>query len=197
MTLVIGITGGIASGKSRAARMVQKPGMLLFNADAQVHDLLTHHKPCIAQIAELFSDSLVGEKIDRAILAKQVIKNADALKILEQIIHPFVHEKECQMIDRAVRNRLPAVILDIPLLFETGSAQLCDWVIAIDVAPDIQRHRAFLRAGMSAEKYSKLLARQWLADRRNAAADYVITSNLGAGKMYRDLQIMMREITTW
>lgn len=197
MTLVIGITGGMASGKSTAARMAKQPGILLFNADDAVHYLFNKNRACIAAIAAHFPAVDKKGVIDRAALSAAITKDAAALLTLENIVHPFVRQMENQLINKAVRHRLRAVILDIPLLFETGAEALCDYVIAVDVAPDLQRRRAFLRRGMTEAKYQKLLARQISGDTRNQLADAVITSNLGRAAMRRQIGRIMKRLGAW
>lgn len=195
MTLVLGITGGMASGKTTATRMLKRPGISIFNADACAHHLMTHDAKCIAVIAQHFPRAHNNGRIERSALAQEIIRAPIALKTLENILHPRIRAREIKAINLAARNRQRMLVLDIPLLFETGAERLCDYVIAVDVSEKLQHIRAFKRAGMTQEKYLRLRARQLPAAQRNAYADYVITSNLGRANMRRQLELLLRKLS--
>lgn len=194
MTVIIGITGGIASGKSTAARMMKRPGIVVFNADDCVHELFVTDFSLIAEIAEVFPEVCVEQRIDRAALSRRIASDSAALTKLEQCVHPRVREKEIAAINHAQRNGLDALVLDIPLLFETGADSLCDRVIAVDVSAKIQHTRAMKRRGMNEEKLKKLLARQCKPFLRNSLSDMVITSNLGRAHMRRQIENIVKGI---
>lgn len=191
MTLVIGVTGGIASGKSTAARLMQREGVALFDADACVHVLMRDHPECIAAIAEHFPEALEAGSIIRHTLAKKIAIDETKLKTLESIIHPYVREEEVKAISAAKALGLKAIVLDIPLLFESGADALCDIVVAIDIDPDTQRARAFARPGMSDEKFERLLARQLQPHVRSGKADIVISSGMGLEQMKESIDQLM------
>ncbi len=196
MTIVVGITGGMASGKSTATAMLKRPGIRCFNADDCAHRLLKNHPEVIRRLAERFPAALEQGMIDRSKLAACVVGDDRALHALEQILHPFIRAEEEAFIARAQRQRLRAVALDIPLLFETGADALCDLVIAVDASEKRQRRRAFSRPGMSEEKYRRLRARQLPARTRNQLADSVISSNLGKAQMRRELETILKRVMT-
>lgn len=203
--LIIGITGGMASGKSTLAKMFVGPGVVHVDADALVHRLMRHDRATIAAIAEAFPSAVIarplegrsnpslssGKKmdchgakaprndaasIDRAALAQHISKKPETLSILEAILHPRVRALEEKAILDASRQRLRAVILDVPLLFETDADQLCDVVIVAHAPLKLRRARAFRRLGMSEAKWQRLIARQLPdADRRHRA-DYIIST---------------------
>lgn len=191
MTLVIGVTGGIASGKSTAARMMQREGVALFDADACVHMLMHDHPECVSAIAEHFPEALEEKSIARHVLAKQIAADETKLKTLESIIHPYVREEEVRAINAAKAQGLKAIVLDIPLLFESGAEALCDVVVAIDVDADTQRTRAFARPGMTDEKFARLLARQMQPHVRSGKADIVISSTMGLEQMEQAITLLM------
>ncbi len=191
MTLVIGVTGGMASGKSTAARMMQRDGVALFDADACVHLLMKDHPECIGDIAKHFPEALEDGAVARHVLAKEIAADETKLKLLESLIHPYVREEEIRAIMQANEQGFKAIVLDIPLLFESGAERLCDVVIAVDVDPDTQRIRAFERAGMTDEKFARLLARQLDSQTRNSKADIVISSVSGLEEMQQAIDLLM------
>ena len=206
--LVIGVTGGIASGKSTVARMIAGRGVLHVDADAIVHQLLAHDRETIAKIAAAFPECtkpchalqssphagepkpswvLVGG-INRAALARHITQHPQALATLESILHPRVRAAELEAIANATRNRLRAVVLDIPLLFETDADQLCDLVIVAYAPLTHRRRRAFARAGMTEEKWQRLLARQLPDHHLHPRADVVVRTGAGKAATRRQLQ---------
>lgn len=191
MTLVIGVTGGIASGKSTAARMMQRAGVALFDADACVHMLMNDHPECIADIAKHFPEALSEKSIARHVLAKEIAADAAKLKTLESIIHPYVREEEMKAIRAAKEQGLKAIVLDIPLLFESGADALCDVVVAIDVDVKTQWERAFARSGMTQEKFDRLIARQLEPHVRSGKADIVISSTMGLEQMQQAIDLLI------
>lgn len=191
MTLVIGVTGGMASGKSTAARMMQRDGVTLFDADACVHLLMKDHPECIGDIAKHFPEALQEGAIARHVLAKEIAADEAKLKTLESLIHPYVREEEIRAITAAKEQGLKAIVLDIPLLFESGAERLCDVVVVVDVDPETQRVRAFERADMTEEKFAKLLARQLDPHVRSSKADIVISSTMGLEEMQQAIDLLM------
>ncbi len=170
MKKIIGITGGIASGKSTVARMFAEHGLIHFDADAVVHRLMRDDQTMIRAIAGLFPQSLEEGTISRRALSAIVAQNPKALAALESIIHPVVRRHEQSLIATADRS----VILDIPLLFETGADAQCDVTIAVHAPLAIARERAFARPGMTEEKWQRLTHRQMDEQERCARATHVI-----------------------
>lgn len=199
MTIVLGVTGGMASGKSTASSMLHCPGSLRFNADAAVHHLFHHHAPAIAKLAAIFPPAHQNGRIDRTALSHALKDDASGMGLqrLEAIIHPFVREMEHAMLRKAARNHLKWVVLDIPLLFETGAEQLCDAVIVTDVSPKLQRARALARPGMTEEKFTALTSRQLDRQSRLEKADFIVTSNLGKAHMRAELAHVMKGFKLW
>ena len=185
---VIGLTGGIASGKSTAARMLRGKGVVHIDADAIVHQLMARDAAVIAAIGKAFPFAVEGEKILRSALAAQIATHPEALGVLEQILHPRVREEEARAIALAKKQRRRGVLLDVPLLFETGLDAWCDVVVVIGVSPSIQRQRALRRPNMSEDKLQRLLARQTKEAERRNAADIAVMSTLGKAHMRRALE---------
>lgn len=192
--LIIGVTGGIASGKSSIARMFAGRGIAHVDADKLVHLLMRQDRKLIAEIAKAFPKAAKEkEGIDRAALAAHIAKNPKALATLEAIIHPRVRACEMLAIDIARRNRLRALVLDIPLLFETDADSLCDVVVVAHAPIKHRRARAFARAGMTEEKWQRLLERQLPNHHHHTRADVVIPTGIGKAETRRRVQQLMTE----
>ena len=186
--IVLGVTGGIASGKSTVARMLCGRAGVHINADDVVHDLFANDALLIAAIADSFPTAIVKGAVDRAALGAHIAKHPEALYALEAIVHPAVRAAEAHMIRVAQRQRRPLVVLDVPLMFESGSDHLCDAVIAVVAGRDVQARRAMARGGMSREKFDALIARQLTDAARAEKADAVITTRLGKAHTMRIVQ---------
>jgi dephospho-CoA kinase len=195
-TLVIGITGGMASGKSTVAAMFNAPGIRHFNADACVHDLLQHDRSIAAAIAAAFPRAINAKTttIDRAALAAIVSKKPKALATLEAILHPAVRKAEQAAIRAAKKAKAPAIILDIPLLFETDAHTLCDVTLVVHAPKALRRKRAFARPGMTEEKWERLITRQLPDAARKSRADIVIPSHCSKAETRRHVRALMKEL---
>ncbi len=191
--MVIGVTGGIASGKSSIAAMFSGRGIIHVDADKLVHQLMRNDRDMIAEIIDHFPHVKEGAAISRTALAAEIAKNPQTLSILEHIIHPRVRRAELAAIQMATRNRLRAVVLDIPLMYETGADELCDVVIAAHAPTHHRKRRALGRAGMTHEKFQRLIARQWADADRNALADIVIPTTIGKAATRRFVHRLMVE----
>ena len=189
--MVIGITGGIASGKSTVARMVARHHIPHIDADKLVHHLLAHDKPTIAAIAQPFPGVVATHGVDRKKLGAAIAGDPAKLVLLETILHPRVRHAEEQAILRATRQRHRAIILDVPLLFETGADALCDVVIAVTAPLATRRRRAFTRQHMTAATFDRLVARQLTDAQRCAHADVVLPSTLGKAQMQRRIRQLL------
>lgn len=193
--IIIGVTGGIASGKSTVARMIAGRAILHLDADKMVHQLLQHDRSMITEIAAAFPGAITkNNTIDRAALAAHISHHPEALSVLEAIIHPRVRAAEIDAIFAARRNHVRAVVLDVPLLFETDAHELCDVVIVAHAPLHHRRRRAFARPGMSEEKWNKLLARQLPHHHRHPAADIIIPTTIGKAATRRMVMRIMNEL---
>lgn len=193
---VIGITGGMASGKSTVARMFAGYGIRHVDADRLVHQLMRTDRETIAALADAFPEAIEKKQpltINRSILARAASASPAALYMLEHILHPRVRAKEVDAIIHARRHRARAVILDIPLLFESDADVLCDVVIAVHAPFSHRRRRAFSRAGMTQAKWERLLGRQLQPRERNRLADIVIHTGIGKAATRRTVKKLMRQ----
>jgi len=173
--IVLGLTGSIGMGKSNAAATLRSLGVPVFDADAEVHRLQGPGGALVAAIEALFPGTTGPDGVDRLVLGRAVLGDAVALGRLERLVHPAVGAARQRFL-RRYRSR-PVVVLDIPLLFETGGAKSCDAVVVVSAPAEIQRRRAFERPGMTAEKFAALLAKQMPDADKRARADFIVDSS--------------------
>ncbi|MGL4440340.1 MAG: dephospho-CoA kinase, partial [Bosea sp. (in: a-proteobacteria)] len=158
MTYVLGLTGSIGMGKSTTAAMFRDLGCPVHDADAVVHRL--YEDRAVAPIAALYPDVVVNGRIDRQKLSSHVVGAPDRLRQLEAIIHPLVRASETAFVAHARSANEPLVVLDIPLLYETGADARCDGVVVVSAAAHLQKARVLARPGMTEDKLNSILARQ-------------------------------------
>jgi dephospho-CoA kinase len=174
---VLGLTGSLGMGKSTTARFFAEEGVPLHDADAAVHRLYEGEATPLIEAA--FPGTTSGGRVDRDKLAKKVLGDSAAIKRLETIIHPLVGRAEARFLDEAARKDAAVVVLDIPLLFETGADRRCDAVVVVSAPADVQRARAFERPGMTEEKFQAILAKQMPDAEKRARADFVVDTSKG------------------
>ena len=172
-----GLTGSIGMGKSTTANMFREAGVPVYDADATVHAL--YEGEATPLIEKAFPGTTKNDKVDRAILGSTVLGNPEAMKKLEAIVHPLVHEKEQDFLKEAKKAGSNLVILDIPLLFETGGKNRVDVIIVVSASEEEQRRRVLAREGMTEEKFEAILARQVPDAEKRKQADFVIDTGKG------------------
>ncbi len=175
--VVLGLTGSIGMGKSTTARFFAEAGDPVHVADLAVHRLYAGEAAPIIEAEFPGVSDAAG--IDRDKLAKRVLDDPAALRRLEGVIHPLVRREEARFIDEAERAGAPVAVLDIPLLFETGSDRRVDAVVVVTAPADVQRDRALRRAGMTEEKLEVLLAKQTPDAEKRRRADFIVDTSKG------------------
>ena len=168
----IALTGSIGMGKSTVAKMFQAAGVPVFDADAVVRQLQGPGGALIERIGELFPGCVRSGTLDRDCLAQIVLADRSKLTLLEQIVHPAVREWREAFIEG--HKDAPALIFEIPLLFETGGEKDFDKVIVVSAPPEVQRARVLARQGMSPAKLLSILDRQMPDEEKRSRADFVI-----------------------
>lgn len=176
-TTVIGLTGGVASGKNFVAKIFAKNGAVIFDADQEVHELLAADQSTIAEVKKNFPESFVEQKIDRKILGKIVFADEKKLRILEKILHPKVR-KNCQkFIVRVKKEKKTIAVLNIPLLLETNHYK-SDYIVAISTSIAIRKKRFLARSESANVKiFNQICANQISDAKREKRADFVINNN--------------------
>lgn len=172
--IVIGLTGSIGMGKSTTADLFKAEGIPVHDADKIVHEL--YDGPNSAKVEAAFPGVVIDGKVDRALLGARVLGNPDAMKKLEAIVHPMVRDAEQAFLKNAEHNGDKAVLMDIPLLFETGGENRVDVVVVVSAPEEIQRERVLARPGMTPEKFEAILAKQVPDAEKRKRADYVINT---------------------
>jgi dephospho-CoA kinase len=192
---VLGLTGSIAMGKTTAARMLRRLGVPVHDADAAVHRALGKGGAAVPEIARLWPNAVTDGAVDRAALGAEVFEDPQALDRLEAIMHPLARRSSEAFLARHRRLRTPLVVLDIPLLFETGAEARCD-AVAVVSAPDwLQAQRVLARPGMTPERLEAIRARQMPDREKRRRARYVVETGLGKRYSLMKLAEIVRSMT--
>jgi dephospho-CoA kinase len=193
--IVLGLTGSVGMGKSTAAAMLRHLDVPVHDSDATVHRLMAPGGAAVAAVAKAFPDTRRKDGgIDRVALGRRVFGDAKALRWLEGILHPLVRQSQQRFLDTARARRVPLVVLDVPLLLETGGETRCDKVLVVSAPAPLQRARVMARPGMTEERFRAILAKQMPDAEKRRRADYVVPSGLGRAVTYRALQRIVREL---
>jgi len=184
---ILGLTGGIGTGKSTAAAMLRRMGVAVFDADAEVHRLLGPGGAAAKAVAAEFPGVEKSGAIDRQALGAIVFADPVALKRLEAILHPLVRARERLFLKTQRARRARVAALDIPLLYESGRDRHCDAVMVLWAPPFLQRARALSRPGMNKERLAAILALQLPLHRKRRIADFAVPSGLGRAATWRAL----------
>ncbi|RMH40419.1 MAG: dephospho-CoA kinase [Alphaproteobacteria bacterium] len=197
---VLGLTGSVGMGKSTTADMFRDMGIPVWNADAVVHALYEPGQPGARAVATLCPDAIDEEgRVDRARLRAWVRETDDALAALDAAIHPLVQADRAAFIDRMAREGHDIVVLDIPLLFETGAEKEADAIAVVSAPAEVQRARVLARPGMTEADFERILARQMPDADKRARADYVIpttdmdTTRKAVEDILRDIRARLRK----
>ncbi|MDE2166137.1 MAG: dephospho-CoA kinase [Alphaproteobacteria bacterium] len=184
---ILGLTGGIGMGKSTAAAIFRELGVPVYDADRAVHALLAPGGAAVKAVVRAFPTAKSGKGISRPKLGKLVFGKPKQLKRLEAILHPLVRREEKIFLRRMRGRRVRRVVLDIPLLYETGGARRCDAVVVVWAPAAVQRARVLRRPGMDEKRFRAIRAQQ-LPDRvKRARADFAVPSGLGRAATRRAL----------
>ncbi len=171
---ILGLTGSIGMGKTTTARLFAEAGVPVHDADAAVHAL--YQGEAAAPIERAFPGTIANGKVDREKLGRRVVGDPAALKRLEEIVHPLVRKSEMRFLEAARARGEAVVVLDIPLLYETGGENRVDAVVAVSAPAGIQRQRVLERPAMTVEKLEALLAQQLPDAEKRRRADFIVDS---------------------
>ncbi|MET3616116.1 dephospho-CoA kinase [Rhizobium aquaticum] len=189
---VIGLTGSIGMGKSTTAKMFEAEGIPVNDADAVVHEL--YAAEAVAPIEAAFPGTTTEGKVDRVKLAAHLAAHPADFKTLEAIVHPLVRDKELQFRRKAEEEGLDIILLDIPLLFETGGEGRVDVIVVVSCAPDIQRARVLARPGMTVDKFEMILSRQTPDSEKRRRADYIVDTGEGLAQARAQVRAIIADI---
>lgn len=184
---VLGLTGSIGMGKTTAANMFKLLGVPVYDADSTVHYLLSKNTAVLKQVSDRFPKSFDGLSIDRQILGAIVFNDPQARKDLETIIHPHVREMSRKFLWNQSRINARLVVLDIPLLYETGSDSRANAVVVVTAPKFLQLRRVLLRPGMNIKKLEGILESQMSDYDKRRRADFIVETGIGKAYTYRAL----------
>jgi len=175
--LKIGLTGSIGMGKSTTAKLFAEAGIPVNDADAVVHDLYSGE--AVPAVEAAFPGSTRNGVVDRVELARLLSARPDGFKALEAIVHPLVRQRETIFLEKYQAAGASMVLLDIPLLFETGGDRRVDLTVVVSCDPQIQKARVLARPGMTDEKFNMILSRQMPDADKRARANYIVDTGHG------------------
>jgi dephospho-CoA kinase len=195
---VIGLTGGIGMGKSTAAAIFRNARVPVFDADAVVHALQGPGGLALRPIAAAFPGTVRGGRLDRGALRAAVLGRPEALRRLEGILHPMVRAAERAFLARARRGRRRLAVLDVPLLLETGGADMArpgrvDRVVVVSAPAAVQRARVRRRGRMTPAEIDAVIARQMPDREKRRRADHVVRTGLSRHHAQRQIRRLIRE----
>jgi dephospho-CoA kinase len=191
---MIGLTGSIGMGKTETAKLFARLGIPVHGADDVVHQLYDKDGAAVDAIAREFPGTVQDGRVMRDALAATVAGDEPAFRRLEAIVHPLVREAELEFLDDAMKRGDDLVVLDIPLLFETGGEKRMDVVVVVSAPPDVQRERVLSRAGMTLEKLEAIHARQIPDVDKRRKADFVIETDKGLEHAFEAVQRIVAEL---
>jgi dephospho-CoA kinase len=194
---ILGLTGSIGMGKSATAQMFADEGVPVQDADAAVHALYEGKATPLIEAA--FPGTTANGKVDRVKLATMVIGKPDAMATLEKIVHPLVAHERDSFLANAEKAGADVVVLDIPLLYETGADINCDAVVVVSAPADVQRERVLIRPGMTEERLTAILAKQMPDEVKRTRADFIVDTSRGfdaAREQVREILAKARKMQT-
>jgi len=190
--IIIGLTGSIGMGKSTTADMFRAEGCPVFDADAQVHKLYERGGKAVPIIKAVFPDAIRDGAIDRQVLGRHMRADPLHLKVLESFIHPLVAESRAKFFND--NKDADMVVMDIPLLFETGEDKYVNHIVVVTAPAKVQRERVMARAGMNEDLFKSLLSRQTPDAEKRKRADTLIFTDKGLDNAREQVQIILKEL---
>jgi dephospho-CoA kinase len=191
---VLGLTGSVAMGKTTTARFFAEAGVPVHDADSVVHRL--YEGDAVPVIEAAFPGTTAGGKVDRVKLGSRVMGDLAALRQLEAIVHPLVQDAERRFLAEAEIKGAPIVLLDIPLLFETGADARVDAVVVATAPAEVQRARVLERPGMTPQRLEAMLARQMPDSEKRRRADFIVDTSRGFDDARAQVQEILRKVAT-
>lgn len=191
---LIGLTGSIGMGKTETARMFARLGVPVYDADATVHRLYEPGGAAVDAIASAYPGCVSGGRVDRTRLGECLAGNPEAFATLESIVHPLVAREQQAFVKQATEARAEMVVLDIPLLFETGGHTRMDAVVVVSAPEDVQRARVLARPGMTEEKLDGILAKQMADPEKRAKAHFVVETDKGLDHAFEQVKRIVQAL---
>lgn len=177
--ITLGLTGSIGMGKSTTAAMFREAGIPVYDADAAVAEIYLKGGAAVAPLEAAFPGVTRDGAVDREALRQRVLGDDEAMARLNSVVHPLLGKDRVAFFAKATADQADLVVLDIPLLFETGGERNMDAVVVVSAPADMQRERVLAREGMTPERLDAILSRQTPDAEKRARADYVIDTGKG------------------
>ncbi|HLY07398.1 MAG TPA: dephospho-CoA kinase [Rhizomicrobium sp.] len=193
--LLVGLTGSIGMGKSETARLFARLGIPVHDADSVVHRLYESGGGAVAPIAEIFPECVTDGRVDRARLSAKLREEPSAFAQLENIVHPLVAADQRAFVENAAAHGAEMVILDVPLLFETGKEREMDAVVVVSAPEDVQRARVLARPGMTEEALDHILGRQTPDVDKRARAHFLVETDKGLDHAFEQVKMIVALLT--
>ena len=191
---LIGLTGSIGMGKSETAKMFARLGIPVNDSDANVHAVYEPGGAAVPQIEKAFPGTVREGRVDRVLLSKALAADPSGFKKLEAIVHPLVAQVQQAFLAKAEADGADMVVLDIPLLFETGGHARMDAVVVVSAPSHIQRARVLERPGMTEDKLNQILSRQMPDEEKRAKAHYVVVTDKGLDHAFEQVQTIVKDL---
>jgi dephospho-CoA kinase len=191
---VIGLTGSIGMGKSTTAAMFREAGIPVYDADAAVHAAYDVGGIAVGPVGEAFPGTVKDGRVDREALRQAVLGKPEAMAKLNGIVHPLIGRDRAGVFEQAAASGADMIIMDVPLIYETGGEKNMDAVIVVSAPAEMQRERVLAREGMSPERLEAILAQQVPDAEKRARADYVIDTGHGLEHARAQVQAVIEKL---
>lgn len=192
--LLVGLTGSIGMGKSETAKMFARLGIPVNDSDANVHAVYEPGGAAVPQIEKAFPGTVHDGRVDRQLLSKALAADPSGFKRLEAIVHPLVAKVQQAFLAKAAADGADMVVLDVPLLFETGGHARMDAVVVVSAPSHIQRARVLERPGMTEDKLDQILSRQMPDKEKRAKAHYVVVTDKGLDHAAEQVGMIVKDL---
>src|SRR6516225_10838216 len=189
---VLGLTGSIGMGKSTTAKLFAELGVPVYDADAIVHQL--YDGEAVAAIEAAFPGTTADGKVNRTKLSARVVHDPAAIQRLEEVVHPMLGSSRQKFFADAEASGTPVVVVDVPLLFETGGEKRVDAVVVVTTSPELQRQRVLARGIMDDDKFNAILSRQMPDGEKRKRADFVVDTSHGLQPVRAQIKDILAEV---
>ena len=191
---ILGLTGSIGMGKSTIAERFKEHNIPVLNADDVVHNL--YEGEAAVSIENAFPGSVKNGTVDRKVLSGMLLDNPDSFKKLEKIIHPLVRKEEVKFIEKNFNDGRNIVVLEVPLLFETGMDELVDFTIVVSAPEHVRDMRVLKRPGMTKSKLETIKKRQISEERKKSLADYIVDTSGEISESWNQVDTILESLTS-
>ena len=190
--IILGLTGSIGMGKSTTAKLFAEAGVPVYDADATVHHIYAGE--AAPEVEAAFPGTTVNGKVDRAKLSARVVHDPAAMRQLEQIVHPMLVAHRQKFLEEAKRAGAPVVVMDVPLLLETGGEQAVDAVVVVTTSAENQRERIRARGTMGDDALEAILKRQMPDAEKRKRADYIVDTSHGLDPVRERIRDILADV---